>query len=110
MQLDPSNVQAEHMLASMTAGATAATAASKASAGYVKAFFDDFSDSFDEKLAELGYVVPKLLGEATAEYVRAARGGRRFQHALDAGCPWTGLAGRTGGRPSWKAASLRASI
>ena len=31
--------------------------------GVRQAFFDDFFDSFDEKLAALGYVVPELAGK-----------------------------------------------
>lgn len=93
MDLDPNNAQAEHMLASMTAASSGdGSSVSKASAGYVKALFDDFSDSFDEKLAALGYVVPELVGQATAHYVEKRRGGKPFVHALDAGCG-TGLAG-----------------
>jgi predicted TPR repeat methyltransferase len=94
VNLDPSHTQAEHMLAALMAATSsgADAAVSKASAGYVKALFDDFSESFDEKLASLGYVVPQLLGEATASHVQERRGGRPFLHALDAGCG-TGLAG-----------------
>ena len=53
VDLDPSNAQAEHMLASVLAGSGedgASAGVSKASPAFVKALFDDFSDSFDEKL------------------------------------------------------------
>ena len=55
LQLDPTHVRAEHMLASMLADANDGIAdVSKASPAFVKALFDDFSNTFDEKLASLG--------------------------------------------------------
>ena len=53
VDLDPSHPSAEHMLAALMAGAGGAPDASltRGSPGYVKALFDDFSDSFDSKLA-----------------------------------------------------------
>ena len=99
VQLDPTNYQAEHMLAAVMAqmaeegGAESTpTTVSKASPAFVKALFDDFSDSFDEKLAELHYQVPKLLGDAAAQFVRTVRDGKPFASTMDAGCG-TGLAG-----------------
>lgn len=97
VELDPEHAQAEHMLASLTAssggkGGEGATSLSKASPAFVKALFDDFSDSFDQKLAELQYRVPALVGAAVAAHVESARGGAPFRGALDAGCG-TGLAG-----------------
>jgi len=91
LALDPTNVQAAHMLAALLAEERADGAVRKASPAFVKALFDDFSDSFDENLAALGYAVPKMLGEAAAAYVES-RGGAPFASALDAGCG-TGLAG-----------------
>ena len=94
--LDPENAQAAHMLASISAngggGAGDGPSVSKASPAFVKALFDDFSDSFDEKLAALEYRVPRLVGETVAAHVRDARRGMLFASAFDAGCG-TGLAG-----------------
>ena len=97
LDLDPEHAQAEHMLAAMLAAGNGEPGeggggVSKASPAFVKALFDEFSGSFDEKLAALGYAVPKLLGEAIKAHVAQARGGRPFRTALDAGCG-TGLAG-----------------
>lgn len=96
LQLAPEHAQAEHMLAAMLADSSSGGAGGggvkKASPQFVKSLFDDFSDSFNEKLATLGYVVPRLLGEAVAAHVRSVRGGAPFATALDAGCG-TGLAG-----------------
>jgi predicted TPR repeat methyltransferase len=47
----------QHMLAAM-GGAERPT---RASDGYVRATFDDFADSFDRNLEELGYRAPQLL-------------------------------------------------
>ena len=92
LELDPSHVQAEHMLASLAASTGSSPEISKASPAFVKQLFDDFSDSFEEKLAALQYSVPALVGERLAAYVRSARAGRSFASAMDAGCG-TGLAG-----------------
>ena len=94
LQLDPSHAQAEHMLAAMAAnaGKDGAVGVNKASAAFVKALFDDFSDTFDSQLASLDYQVPRLLGDTVGRLVHAARAGRPFATALDAGCG-TGLAG-----------------
>lgn len=50
----------QHMLAAM-GGAERPT---RASDGYVRATFDDFADSFDRNLEELGYRAPQLLFDA----------------------------------------------
>ena len=92
--LDPSNVQAEHMLASLlasTGGSAHEAGVSKASPAFVKALFDDFSDSFEQKLAALEYKVPELVGRQAAT-IMEVRGNVPFASALDAGCG-TGLAG-----------------
>jgi hypothetical protein len=62
--LDPSNIQAAHMLAAMSSDANDGEGISKASPDFVAALFDDFAESFDEKLGALGYQVPKLVGQA----------------------------------------------
>lgn len=91
LTIDPENAQAEHMLASIISTTTKGEGSlSKASPQFVKALFDDFSNSFDTTLAALKYNVPKLLGEAAAALVRTR--GYPFHSAFDAGCG-TGLAG-----------------
>ena len=93
LDLQPDHVQAEHMLASLissTHGGSAPVA--KASSAFVRSLFDDFSSSFDEKLADLQYAVPTLVGAAARAFVHNQRQGMPFASALDAGCG-TGLAG-----------------
>jgi hypothetical protein len=63
--LDSTNVQAAHMLAAMSAHSDGGAGISKASPDFVVALFDDFADSFDQKLGSLGYQVPKLVGQAS---------------------------------------------
>jgi predicted TPR repeat methyltransferase len=56
------------------------------------ALFDDFADTFDDKLGALNYRVPYFIGEAA--YWLLQQGGREtYRSVLDAGCG-TGLAGR----------------
>jgi len=80
VDLDPSHPSAEHMLAALMAGAGGAPDASltRGSPGYVKALFDDFSDSFDSKLAR----------RARAQFSRraslGARNSRRAQFSARA--------------------------
>ena len=50
----PGHVQAEHMLASLAASMGGVNGVSKASPEFVRALFDDFSESFDTQLASLG--------------------------------------------------------
>ena len=91
LELDPDHAQAEHMLAAILHGAEGeGPALTKASPAFVTALFDDFSDSFETKLAALQYKVPELVGEAVAALSR--KRGYPFSAALDAGCG-TGLAG-----------------
>jgi predicted TPR repeat methyltransferase len=76
----------QHMLAAM--GGTEHP--TRASDGYVRATFDDFAESFDRNLEELGYRAPQILFEA----VTRCSGLRRQERldALDIGCG-TGLCG-----------------
>lgn len=67
-------------------------APSAASSAYVRALFDDYSDSFDASLASLGYQVPELLSRTAEAFVNEYRAGRPFRTAIDAGCG-TGLMG-----------------
>jgi predicted TPR repeat methyltransferase len=76
----------QHMLAAMGG----AERPMRASDGYVRATFDDFADSFDRNLEELGYRAPQLLSDAVMQ-----SGALRAQHSLgvlDIGCG-TGLCG-----------------
>ena len=87
--LDGNNSVAIHMLAAMTEGEEGD---GRASNEFVSALFDDFADTFDEKLGALGYKVPQLVGE-TAYALLQMSSEETFHSALDAGCG-TGLAGR----------------
>jgi predicted TPR repeat methyltransferase len=80
---DPDNPKALHLLAACT-GHDVPTRASDA---YVQYVFDSFSNSFDSKLAILGYRAPALVTEAVSECLGAAAAGLAV---LDAGCG-TGL-------------------
>ena len=54
---------------------------------FVAELFDSFADTFDEKLNNLEYKVPKIVGNAVGQLKK------EFRAVLDAGCG-TGLAGR----------------
>ncbi len=82
---DPLNPVARHMHAAMTGG----DGGPRASDGYVRATFDDFADTFDERLGLLDYRAPHLAAEALARALGPARGAL---DVLDAGCG-TGLCG-----------------
>mmetsp|Transcript_37422 Transcript_37422/g.78930 ORF Transcript_37422/g.78930 Transcript_37422/m.78930 type:complete len:604 (+) Transcript_37422:179-1990(+) len=93
--LDGNNVVAMHMLAAMTGGEDGdgeTDGKGRASNEFVSALFDDFADTFDEKLGALEYKVPQLVGEAAYDLLQGS-GEETFHSALDAGCG-TGLAGR----------------
>ena len=75
-----------HMLAAMGGAERPA----RASDGYVRATFDDFAESFDHNLEELGYRAPQILFDAVTR-----SGALRRQESLDTldiGCG-TGLCG-----------------
>ncbi len=99
VNLDGNNAVASHMLAAMTGGGddddgSGYASQERASSEFVSALFDDFADTFDEKLGALAYQVPRLVGEAAYDLLRmSSRGGGTFDSILDAGCG-TGLAGR----------------
>lgn len=61
----------------------------RASEEYVKKVFDDFSNSFDDTLASLGYKAPEIIGEEVATWCES--NGRR-KRIVDLGAG-TGLAG-----------------
>lgn len=91
--LDATNVQASHMLAAMVAEDSGDDGVHRrATPEFVAALFDDFADTFDDKLGALEYRVPGLVGRAAREALEN-RWGMLFRSALDAGCG-TGLAGR----------------
>lgn len=73
----------------MRAALGGSQAPSRASDGYVRATFDDFAESFDRNLEELGYRAPQLLFETVSGI--AAPPGHKLD-VLDIGCG-TGLCG-----------------
>ncbi len=83
---DPNDPIPQHMLAAMGG----AERPRRASDGYVRATFDDFAESFDRNLEDLGYRAPQVLWEA----VRGACGlqNQPALAVLDLGCG-TGLCG-----------------
>jgi predicted TPR repeat methyltransferase len=80
---EPDNPKPVHYLAALT-GQDVPT---QASAAYVAQTFDDFASSFDNRLAELQYSAPGLVGEALATRLGAPAPRWRI---VDAGCG-TGL-------------------
>jgi len=97
VDLDGNNVVAMHMLAAVTGGENedgGYGGKERASNEFVSALFDDFADTFDEKLGALGYKVPQLIGEAAYDLLQMSnKETHTFDSILDAGCG-TGLAGR----------------
>jgi predicted TPR repeat methyltransferase len=85
LQLDPDNPVARHHLAACTRESIPA----RAEDAYVESLFDDFAETFDEKLEKLGYRGPRLIADAIRRECGA--GGKQFS-ILDAGCG-TGLCG-----------------
>jgi len=90
--LDATNTLAADLLEGITGGTSAHERKPKE---FVAELFDSFADSFDEKLVVgLGYVVPKMVGDAAKEALVLSSGGSSgYGAVLDAGCG-TGLAGR----------------
>jgi predicted TPR repeat methyltransferase len=76
----------QHMLAAMGG----AERPLRASDGYVRATFDDFAESFDRNLEELGYKAPQLLFDAVTR--SGALPAQQDLAVLDIGCG-TGLCG-----------------
>jgi predicted TPR repeat methyltransferase len=76
----------QHMRAAMGG----ARQPSRASDGYVRATFDDFAESFDRNLEELGYRAPQLLFDAVTQSGCLPRPAQL--EVLDLGCG-TGLCG-----------------
>jgi predicted TPR repeat methyltransferase len=85
LRYEPGNAIARHTLAAMTDG----EAGPRCSDEYVRTTFDDFADTFDEKLGLLEYQAPALAAGAVARAVGTPRGDL---DVLDAGCG-TGLCG-----------------
>ncbi|MBF0356804.1 MAG: methyltransferase domain-containing protein [Alphaproteobacteria bacterium] len=77
----PKNSIAQHWAAALGAGSKVQGAMPEA---LVRKAFDGFAGKFDEKLAKLGYQVPKLIASALSSHVRPPL------DILDAGCG-TGL-------------------
>jgi predicted TPR repeat methyltransferase len=84
LDLEPGNPVAAHLLAACTG----AKVPERASDAYVTETFNAAADSFDQRLADLGYQAPKLVGAAVAAELGAGVGDLVI---LDAGCG-TGLA------------------
>lgn len=90
LELDPGQPKAEHALAALAAAEGLAQSTvhvpDRASPEFVRALFDDFAPTFDEKLrVDLEYNAPELVAEEVAR-----RG--PFRSGVDAGCG-TGLLG-----------------
>jgi predicted TPR repeat methyltransferase len=85
VQIAPENPVARHMLAAGTGRNMPARAAD----GYIRSVFDNFAQSFDEKLQQLNYRAPELVAASIARGLGPARGNLEV---LDAGCG-TGLCG-----------------
>jgi predicted TPR repeat methyltransferase len=83
---DPNDPIPQHMLAAMGG----AERPRRASDGYVRATFDDFAESFDRNLEELGYRAPQVLWEAVSR--ACGLESRSALAVLDLGCG-TGLCG-----------------
>lgn len=83
--LDATNSYAEELLEKIKGKGTAVH--ERKPKEFVAELFDSFADTFDEKLNNLEYKVPKLVGSSVAHL------NKKFRAVLDAGCG-TGLAGR----------------
>jgi predicted TPR repeat methyltransferase len=84
-EANPDDSIARHMLAALGGSAQP----ERASDGYVRLTFDDFADSFDERLQQLQYRAPELLHQAATRSLEAAS---HELNILDLGCG-TGLCG-----------------
>ncbi len=80
---EPGHPEALHYLTALTAE----TVPERASDAYVQSVFDGFANSFDAKLAQLGYKAPALIG---AEVARQLGVPAKALRIADAGCG-TGL-------------------
>jgi predicted TPR repeat methyltransferase len=87
LKYNPDNPTARHMYAAVAGGAVP----ERASDDYVRNTFDDFAETFDENLQDLGYRAPQLLADALERHL-ARRGDRDRLDILDAGAG-TGLCG-----------------
>lgn len=90
VDLDPSNLYAKHMLATITADATM----KKADNEYVKSLFDDYAQNFEHSLVEeLGYDgYARLRRGFDRAHLGSNQATPTFGVVLDAGCG-TGLVG-----------------
>lgn len=97
--LDATNREAEELLKTLDdiAGRSNGGVHERKPMEFVAELFDQFADTFDEKLLDnLQYKVPELVGKLTQELLLSVRNSNNnkklFQNALDAGVG-TGLAG-----------------
>lgn len=87
LKQNPDNPSARHMYAA----ASGESFPERANDEYVRTTFDEFADSFDENLSDLGYRAPQLVADAVSRH-RPAREPERRDDVLDAGAG-TGLCG-----------------
>lgn len=87
LKRDPDNPRARHMYAA----ASGESFPERANDEYVRTTFDDFADTFDENLSDLGYRAPQLVSDAVTRHRPAGEPERR-DDVLDAGAG-TGLCG-----------------
>jgi predicted TPR repeat methyltransferase len=83
--LDATNANAEALLEKVTGESSSVH--ERKPKEFVAELFDSFADSFDEKLNNLEYKVPQIVGDKVRKLER------KYKAVLDAGCG-TGLAGR----------------
>jgi predicted TPR repeat methyltransferase len=84
-EVEPNHPIAQHMAAATTGERVPERAADT----YVAHLFDNFADSFDVALENIGYAAPRLLADALSHRVTFGQG---LYDVLDAGCG-TGLCG-----------------
>ena len=84
--IDPENAQAKFHLATVDED----TNLDKPEDDYIRRLFDDYSETFDEDIAEVNYDVPKNLAEVARKYIDPADIGQL--NIIDIGCG-TGLCG-----------------
>ena len=85
LEVSPDSATAKHLLAASQGD----SGVLRASDDFIREEFDDFADSFDERLKKLDYATPAKLIDLLGRQEIAARG---LDRALDAGCG-TGLCG-----------------
>ena len=90
--LDAANIEAQDLLTNILGENGSDSVHNRKPKEFIAELFDSFADTFDEKLNNLQYKVPELVGEVV-QHISAKRDPPSFNTILDAGCG-TGLAGR----------------